>query len=134
MNPEFNKLVIMDIQPQNKVGRPVSTAIYFLVPSGSVSRLHRIPCAETWHFYLGEPLTVFELHDDGRIVFTTLGLDLEAAIAHSTQCHLTCGLDPSHPRCLVLLGRWKRSDQDSRERPRATLFPCWLHLCPSFPV
>ncbi|KAG0499671.1 hypothetical protein HPP92_004362 [Vanilla planifolia] len=63
---------------QYKVGRPVSTAIYFLVPSGSVSRLHRIPCAETWHFYLGEPLTVFELHDDGRIVFTTLGLDLEA--------------------------------------------------------
>ena len=42
----------------DKVDRPVSTAIYFLLPAGSVSRLHRIPCAETWHFYKGEPLTV----------------------------------------------------------------------------
>lgn len=42
----------------DKVGRAVSTAIYFLLPAGSVSRLHRIPCAETWHFYKGEPLTV----------------------------------------------------------------------------
>jgi len=40
------------------VDRAVSTSIYFLLPSGSVSRLHRIPMAETWHFYLGEPLTV----------------------------------------------------------------------------
>lgn len=42
----------------DKVDRPVSTAIYFLLPSGSVSKLHRIPCAETWHFYLGESITV----------------------------------------------------------------------------
>ncbi|KAH8505482.1 hypothetical protein H0E87_012642 [Populus deltoides] len=41
-----------------KVDRAVSTSIYFLLPSGNVSLLHRIPCAETWHFYLGEPLTV----------------------------------------------------------------------------
>jgi uncharacterized protein len=42
----------------DKVGRAVSTAIYFLLPERSVSRLHRIPCAETWHLYKGEPLTV----------------------------------------------------------------------------
>ncbi len=42
----------------DKVARPVSTAIYFLLPTGAVSRLHRIPCAEVWHFYAGEPLTV----------------------------------------------------------------------------
>ncbi|PPR85451.1 hypothetical protein GOBAR_AA35238 [Gossypium barbadense] len=46
------------LPPQYKVDRPVSTSIYFLLPAGSVSHLHRIPCAETWHFYLGEPLTV----------------------------------------------------------------------------
>ncbi|KAK4769659.1 hypothetical protein SAY86_027809 [Trapa natans] len=33
-----------------KVNRPVSTSIYFLMPSGNVSLLHRIPMAETWHF------------------------------------------------------------------------------------
>lgn len=42
----------------DKVDRPVSTSIYFLLPSGNVSRLHRIPCAETWHHYIGDPITV----------------------------------------------------------------------------
>lgn len=61
-----------------KVDRPISTAIYFLLPSGHVSHLHRIPCAETWHFYMGEPLTVLELSDSGVIKLTVLGLDIEA--------------------------------------------------------
>lgn len=63
---------------QYKVDRPVSTSIYFLLPSGSVSHLHRIPCAETWHFYMGDPLTVFELGGDGKVKLTVLGTDLEA--------------------------------------------------------
>lgn len=42
----------------DKVDRPISTCIYFLLPSSNVSRLHRIPCAETWHFYYGEPIYV----------------------------------------------------------------------------
>ena len=33
-----------------------STAIYFLLCGGEVSRLHRIDAAEIWHFYQGEPL------------------------------------------------------------------------------
>ncbi|KAK6944721.1 Cupin domain of unknown function DUF985 [Dillenia turbinata] len=60
-----------------KVDRPVSTSIYFLLPTGSVSCLHRIPCAETWHFYLGEPLTVVELNEkDKQLKVTFLGSDL----------------------------------------------------------
>lgn len=42
----------------DKVDRAVSSAIYFLLPSGGIAHLHRIPCAETWHYYAGEPLTV----------------------------------------------------------------------------
>ncbi|XP_073017324.1 uncharacterized protein [Primulina eburnea] len=62
---------------QYKVDRPVSTCIYFLLPSGSFSHLHRIPCAETWHFYSGEPLTVFELNEtDGSAKLTCLGPDI----------------------------------------------------------
>ncbi|ESQ34888.1 hypothetical protein EUTSA_v10008865mg [Eutrema salsugineum] len=64
------------LPPTFKVDRAVSTSIYFLLPSGSVSRLHRIPMAETWHFYLGEPITVVELYDDGKLKFTCLGPDL----------------------------------------------------------
>lgn len=66
------------LPPQYKVDRSVSTCIYFLLPSGSVSRLHRIPMSETWHFYLGEPLTVIELNEeDGQMKLTCLGQDLE---------------------------------------------------------
>ncbi|KAJ9687900.1 hypothetical protein PVL29_013901 [Vitis rotundifolia] len=60
-----------------KVERPVSTSIFFLLPSGNVSCLHRIPCAETWHFYMGEPLTVVELNEkDGKVKLTCLGPDI----------------------------------------------------------
>ncbi|CAL9760112.1 unnamed protein product [Musa acuminata subsp. burmannicoides] len=66
------------LPPQYNVDRAVSSAIYFLLPSGNVAHLHRIPCAETWHFYMGEPLTVFELLDDGQVKLTIIGRDLEA--------------------------------------------------------
>ena len=50
--------ILIVVFPADKVERPVSTSIFFLLPSGNVSCLHRIPCAETWPFYMGEPLTV----------------------------------------------------------------------------
>ncbi|MEZ5815715.1 MAG: cupin domain-containing protein [Hyphomicrobiaceae bacterium] len=37
-------------------GRAASTAIYFLLEAGEISRWHRIDCAEVWHFYTGAPL------------------------------------------------------------------------------
>lgn len=37
-------------------GRAVSTAIYFLLPAGVVSRWHRVDAAEIWHWYAGAPL------------------------------------------------------------------------------
>ncbi|XP_050376684.1 uncharacterized protein LOC126794080 [Argentina anserina] len=67
-------LPLCQLPPDYKVERLVSTSIYFLLPAGNVSRLYRIPCAETWHFYLGEPLTVMELNEvDGKVKLTTLG-------------------------------------------------------------
>ncbi|KAL8093850.1 uncharacterized protein LOC141692984 [Apium graveolens] len=60
-----------------KVDRAISTNIYFLVPSGSVSLIHRIPCSETWNFYLGDPLTVVEMNEaDGSVKLTNLGSDI----------------------------------------------------------
>lgn len=43
------------------VNRKASTAIYFLIIPGNVSRLHRIQSDEVWHFYLGGSMTVIEL-------------------------------------------------------------------------
>ena len=38
------------------VGRSSSTAIYFLLKAGEVSRWHRVDASEVWHFYRGAPL------------------------------------------------------------------------------
>lgn len=37
-------------------GRAHSTAIYFLLKAGEISRWHRVDAAEVWHFYGGAPL------------------------------------------------------------------------------
>jgi predicted cupin superfamily sugar epimerase len=37
-------------------GRAYSTAIYFLLKAGEISRWHRVDAAEVWHFYSGAPL------------------------------------------------------------------------------
>jgi predicted cupin superfamily sugar epimerase len=39
-------------------GRAASTAIYFLLRSGEVSRWHRVDAAEVWHWYAGAPLAL----------------------------------------------------------------------------
>ena len=39
-------------------GRAVSTAIYFLLQAGEVSRWHSVDSAEIWHFYAGDPLAI----------------------------------------------------------------------------
>ncbi|XP_021756715.1 uncharacterized protein LOC110721825 [Chenopodium quinoa] len=65
------------LPPQYKVDRAVSTAIYFMLPSGSVAKIHRIPCAETFHHYMGEPITVMELDEtNGQVKLTRVGPNL----------------------------------------------------------
>ncbi|XP_057544419.1 uncharacterized protein LOC130823706 [Amaranthus tricolor] len=65
------------LPPQYKVDRAVSTAIYFMLPSGCVARLHRIPCAETFHHYMGDPITVMELNEmNGEVKLTRVGPNL----------------------------------------------------------
>ena len=57
-------------------GRSHSTAIYFLLKAGEVSRWHRVDAAEVWHFYRGAPL---ELRI-GKQVYV-LGPDIDEAQA-----------------------------------------------------
>lgn len=60
-------------------GRNLCTAIYFLLPAGQRSRLHRLKADELWHFYLGGPLTVGQLFPDGSEARVTLGPDPAAS-------------------------------------------------------
>jgi predicted cupin superfamily sugar epimerase len=41
--------------PDAANGRAHSTAIYFLLKAGEVSRWHRVDAVEVWHWYAGAP-------------------------------------------------------------------------------
>jgi predicted cupin superfamily sugar epimerase len=56
-------------------GRAVSTAIYYLLKQGEVSRWHRIDAAEVWHWYAGAPVAI-EMRIDGGIARHILGADI----------------------------------------------------------
>ncbi|HTR29937.1 MAG TPA: cupin domain-containing protein [Puia sp.] len=57
--------------------RAASTHIYFLLRRGQFSAFHRIASDEGWHFYAGDPLFVYEITHNGRLVTHHLGADPE---------------------------------------------------------
>src|SRR5947207_13113507 len=57
-------------------GRPLGSALYFLVTPGTPVRLHRIRNDQLYHYYLGDPLEVFLLHADGTTERVIVGPDL----------------------------------------------------------
>lgn len=57
--------------------RNVSTAIYFLLTEGNFSAFHRIKSDEMWHFYSGDPISIFVIHKNDELEEIKLGLDLE---------------------------------------------------------
>src|SRR5262245_44908887 len=42
--------------PGSASSRAASTAIYFLLRAGEISRWHRVDAVEVWHWYAGAPL------------------------------------------------------------------------------
>jgi predicted cupin superfamily sugar epimerase len=58
-------------------GRAHSTAIYFLLRAGEISRWHRVDAAEVWHWYAGAPLLLTLADASGRRE-ARLGIDLAA--------------------------------------------------------
>lgn len=69
MTTQADRLIrLLDLKPHPEGGhfretfrdgggaRAHSTAIYFLLKAGEVSRWHRVDAAEVWHFYSGAPL------------------------------------------------------------------------------
>ena len=55
--------------------RAVSTAIYFLLQAGEISRWHRVDAAEVWHWYAGAPLKL-SIVDHSSKADVLLGCDL----------------------------------------------------------
>jgi predicted cupin superfamily sugar epimerase len=58
--------------------RAQGTAIYYLLEAGTFSEMHMLASDEIFHFYLGDPVEMLQLHPDGRSALFTLGPDLRA--------------------------------------------------------
>jgi predicted cupin superfamily sugar epimerase len=63
-----------------QVDKPFGTVIYYLLTADadSFSALHKLPTDEMYHFYLGDPVELLQLHPDGTSRRVILGQDLLA--------------------------------------------------------
>ena len=92
-------------------GRAASTAIYFLLAAGEVSRWHRIDAAEVWHWYAGAPLALTIADAETRRTLR-LGTDLASG---------------ERPQAVVPAGAWQQAASlgalDARRLQRCTRLP-----------
>lgn len=58
--------------------RRLSTAIYYLLETGTFSELHRLKSDEVFHHYAGGPVEMFLLHGIGRVEHLILGKEMGA--------------------------------------------------------
>jgi predicted cupin superfamily sugar epimerase len=58
--------------------RAAHTAIYFLLPAGAFSALHRVASDEVWHHYDGDTVDLHLIDDAGLYTRVLLGRDYDA--------------------------------------------------------
>ncbi len=58
--------------------RRFGTSIYYLLRTGSVSRMHRLASDEVYHFHMGDAVEMLRLRPGGGGEVVTIGVDLEA--------------------------------------------------------
>lgn len=83
-------------------GRPLGSALYFLVTPQAPVRLHRIRNDQLYHYYLGDPLEVILLHGDGTSERVVVGPDLRCG--QRVQLHIPGAT--FHTARLIGQGRW----------------------------
>lgn len=83
-------------------GRPLGSALYFLVTPTAPVRLHRIRNGQLYHYYLGDPLEVFMLHSNGSAEHVIVGPDIRAG--QRVQLHIPG--DTFHTARLLGDGKW----------------------------
>lgn len=93
--------------------RALATAIHYLLTPDTFSALHRLPADEIFHFYLGSPVEMLQLHPDGTGRVLTLGPDLLAG---------------QSPQVIVPRGVW----QGSRLAPGGTFALLGTTMAPGF--
>jgi uncharacterized protein len=56
--------------------RNLSSVILYLLTAKTVSLMHRLKYDEMFHFYMGNSVTMLQLHPDGSSEIVTLGYDI----------------------------------------------------------
>ncbi len=94
------------LPPRFSESRAFSTQIFYLLPSGAQSRLHRIRSDEIWHFYLGDPLQVVELVAGAPARIATLGPNLAKGqvLQHVVKAGTWFGAFPAEGSAYSLVG------------------------------
>jgi uncharacterized protein len=83
-------------------GRPLGSALYFLVTPTAPVRLHRIRNDQLYHYYRGDPLEVFLLHADGASERIVVGPDLRGG----ERVQLLIPGNTFHTARVIGRGRW----------------------------
>ncbi len=60
--------------------RYLATAIFYLLTPQSFSEMHRLPGDEIFHFYLGDPVEMLQLHRDSSSEVIVLGADIASGM------------------------------------------------------
>jgi predicted cupin superfamily sugar epimerase len=83
-------------------GRPIGSALFFLVTPDAPVRPHRIRNDQLYHHYLGDPLEVLAMYEDGSQAVEVVGGDIRAG--QRLQLFLPGGT--FHTARLAPGGRW----------------------------
>jgi predicted cupin superfamily sugar epimerase len=122
-------------------GRPLGSALYFMMSPAAPVKLHRIKNHQLYHHYLGDPIEVLMLHDDGTHTLAVVGSDLRAGqrvqifiplstphasseSAAGSSAQAPSGLVSSPPKTSssATPRRWQRATRTSP--PRSAVSPC----------
>jgi predicted cupin superfamily sugar epimerase len=90
-------------------GRAASTAIYYLLPGGGISRWHRVDAAEVWHYYAGAPLELKIAPPGAPAQILRLGVDIAAG---------------ARPQAVVPTGVWQSAKSLGRGPNEWSLVGC----------
>jgi predicted cupin superfamily sugar epimerase len=71
-----NDIAVSDLPHPFAETRPLGTALYFLVEPAAPVRLHRIRNDQLYHYYLGDPIELLMLHEDGTSEQHIVGPDI----------------------------------------------------------
>lgn len=86
------KIAAQHLPPRYAGPRNFSTAILYLLTYDTYSRLHKVKSDEIFHFYLGDPIQMIQLHPDGTHKIIHLGIDITKG---------------QHPQVIVPKGTWQ---------------------------